>query len=82
MPNIKPVTDLSNYDEVLRDVDYGEPVYLTREGRGCYVILDINEFEKINATIKLMNELEKGEQSAREKGWIKSDEVKRVLGCD
>lgn len=77
MPNIKPVSDLRNYNEVLRDVEEGDPVFLTKNGRGCYVILDIKEYEKINATLKLMNELEKGEQSAREKGWISFSEIEK-----
>lgn len=82
MPSIKPVSDLRNYTEVLRDVDSGEPVFLTKNGRGRYVIIDIAEYEKINATLKLFSELEKGEQSARENGWVKSDDVKRILHCD
>ena len=68
MPSIKPVSDLRNYNEVLRDVEGGEPVFLTKNGRGRYVILDMEEYEKITATMKLMSELEKGERSAREKG--------------
>ena len=28
MPNIKPVSDLRNYTEVLRDIAVGEPVFL------------------------------------------------------
>lgn len=82
MPSIKPVSDLRNYTEVLRDVDSGEPVFLTKNGRGRYVIIDIAEYEKINATLKLFSELEKGEQSARENGWIKSDDVKSLLRHD
>ena len=34
MPNIKPVSDLRSYNEVLRDVAVGEPVFLTKNGRG------------------------------------------------
>ena len=34
MPNIKPVSDLRNYNEVLRGIAFGEPVYLTKNGRG------------------------------------------------
>ena len=29
MPNIKPISDLRNYTEVLRDVEAGSPVFLT-----------------------------------------------------
>ncbi len=77
MPSIKPVSDLRNYNEVLRDVENGEPVFLTKNGRGRYVILDIDEFEKIKAELKLLSELEKGERSAREKGWINFSEVEK-----
>ena len=34
MPNIKPISDLRNYTEVLRDIAVGEPVFLTKNGRG------------------------------------------------
>ena len=78
-PSIKPVSDLRNYNEVLRDVEGGEPVFLTKNGRGRYVILDMEEYEKITATMKLMSELEKGERSAREKGWIDFSESRRSL---
>ena len=57
MPNIKPVSDLRNYAEVLRDISVGEPVFLTKNGRGRYVIIDIEDYEKTNATIKLLKEL-------------------------
>ena len=36
MPNIKPVSDLRNYTEVLKEVDASNRVYLTRNGRGQY----------------------------------------------
>ena len=80
MPNIKPVSDLRNYNEVLRDIAVGEPVFLTKNGRGRYAIVDIEEYEHTQAVIKLMNELAKGEQSGNEHGWIGLDEAERRLG--
>ena len=80
MPNIKPVSDLRNYAEVLKDISVGEPVFLTKNGRGRYAIIDIEEYEKTRATLKLMQELSKGEQSAKEKGWADIAEVERLLG--
>ncbi len=80
MPNIKPVSDLRNYNEVLRDIAVGEPVFLTKNGRGKYAIVDMEEYEKTQAIIKLMAELSKGEQSAKEKGWIDLSAVERGLG--
>jgi len=34
MPNIKPISDLRNYTDVLREVDQTSRVYLTRNGHG------------------------------------------------
>ena len=36
MPNIKPILDLRNYTEMLKEVGVNQPVYLTRNGRGEY----------------------------------------------
>lgn len=80
MPNIKPVSDLRNYTEVLRDITVGEPVFLTKNGRGRYAIVDIDEYEKTKAVIKLMSELSKGEQSGKEKGWTDIVDVEKMLG--
>ena len=44
----------------------GEPVFLTKNGRGRYAIVDMDEFEKTQATLKLLGELVKGEMSAKE----------------
>lgn len=80
MPNIKPVSDLRNYTEVLRDISVCEPVFLTKNGRGRYAIVDMEEYEKTKAIIKLMGELSKGEQSGKENGWTDFDEVEKMLG--
>ena len=45
---------------VLRDIAVGAPVFLTKNGRGRYAILDMQDFEKTQATIRLINELAKG----------------------
>ena len=70
MPNIKPVSDLRNYTEVLKDIEIGSPVFLTKNGRGCYAILDMADYEKTQASIKLISELEKGRISGDTEGWF------------
>ena len=65
---------------VLRDIAVGEPVFLTKNGRGRYAIVDMEEYEKTKAVIKLMGELSKGEQSAKEKGWTDISDVEKMLG--
>ena len=73
---------MRNYSEVLRDVAYGAPVFLTKNGHGRYAVLDIEEykeFEKIAALRKLKYELDKGRLSGEEKGWISRDKVRKQL---
>ena len=80
MPNIKPVSDLRNYNEVLSDIAVGEPVFLTKNGRGRYAILDIKEYEKLRAELKLISELLAVEKE-REAGtkYFTLDEVEDSL---
>ena len=80
MPNIKPVSDLRNYNEVLKDIAVGEPVFLTKNGRGRYAIVDIEEYEKTRATLKLMGELAKGELSGNKNGWLSIADIEKELG--
>ena len=80
MPNIKPISDLRNYSAVLQDVTVGSPVYLTRNGRGCYAIIDIaeyEEFQKEKVALRLMCELERGRKSGEENGWLSDIEVRQ-----
>ena len=79
MPNIKPVSDLRNYTEVLRDIAVGEPVFLTKNGRGCYVIVDMEEYEKQRASLKLLSALAKAEKTAEVKGWLSEEDVDAAI---
>lgn len=86
MPNIKPISDLKNYTAVLDTVAVGSPVYLTKNGRGCFTIMDMKEqeiqqekalqYDKMEAQLKLMCELNAGRKSGEEKGWISADDVR------
>jgi prevent-host-death family protein len=80
MPVIKPVSDLRNYNEILRDVERGRTVFLTKNGRGRFALLDLKEYEKMAATLRLLSELSKGVQSGRDEGWLSADEVEASLG--
>jgi len=81
MPNIKPVSDLRNYNEVLKDISVGSPVFLTKNGRGKFAILDIKEYEKTQATIKLLSKLMEAEKSIKtDADWLTEEQVKEKLG--
>lgn len=81
MPNIKPVSDLRNYNEVLKDISIGEPVFLTKNGRGIYAIIDIEEYEKSKATIQLLSKLMEAEKAIKTGDeWLTEDHVTFDLG--
>jgi prevent-host-death family protein len=80
MPSIKPVSDLRNYSEVLRDIKAGSPVFLTKNGRGKYVLLDMEDYEKTQAGLKLMAELAIGRKVGEEQGWETIEDLEAALG--
>ena len=75
MTNIVPISDLKNYTEVLSHCDNGSTVYLTKNGRGKYVVQSLAEHEKLQATVKLLAELAKGVESIRTEGLLTIDEA-------
>jgi len=80
MTAIVPISDLRNYGNVLDKVAEGSPVYLTRNGHGMYSIRSIEDeenFQKAEAMIRLISELNAGIRSAESEGWIEeSDFIK------
>ena len=80
MPNIKPISDLRNYNEVLRDCQNGEPVFLTKNGRGKYVLVDIEEYEKQKTILKLLTKLSEAEEAIKTGDeWQTLDDLKHSL---
>ena len=80
MPVIKPISDLRSYNSILHDVEYGAPVFLTKNGRGRYVLMDIDEYEKNQASLSLLSALAEGEIAAKMHGCLSVEEVERRLG--
>lgn len=81
MPSIKPVSDLRNYNDVLKGITIGEPVFLTKNGRGRFVIVDIEEYEKTQATIKLLEKLIEAEKAIKNGDeWLTDEQVRENLG--
>lgn len=83
MPNIKPISDLRNYTEVLKEVDVASRVYLTRNGHGEYGILkmeEIDELDSYRAAYTLFSKLKKAEERAGREGWEDADQLEAELG--
>lgn len=80
MPSILPVSDLRNYNEVLKNCRAGESDFLTENGRGRYVVLDIEDYEKALAENKLMVKLQEAEEAVADgKGWMSLDDLKAAM---
>ncbi len=85
MPNIKPISDLRNYTDVLKKVDLSNRVYLTRNGHGEYAILtmdEVDELDRIKAAYLLLSKLQNAEKKADKEGWVDADALEKELGVD
>lgn len=81
MPNILPVSDLRNYNEVLKNCQEGEPVFLTKNGRGRYVVMDIEDYEREKAEKKLLLKLQEAEEAIVDgNAWMTLEELKTSVG--
>ena len=93
MASILPVSDLRNYNEVLKNCQIGEPVFLTKNGRGRFVVMDIEDYERDKAEKaagdyerdkaekKLLEKLHEAEEAVKEgNGWLTMDELKAEVG--
>ena len=47
--------------------------FLTKNGRGEYVILDMKDYDRMKAELALMAESGKGEKSVREEDWLSTE---------
>ena len=81
MANILPVIDLKNYNEVLKNCRKGEPVFMAKNGRERFVVLDIEDYGLEQAEKKLLVKLQEAEEAVKDgKGWMSMDELKELVG--
>ena len=80
MPMIKPISDLRNYNSVLADITEDSPVFLTKNGRGRYAVVDISAYERLNSELKLISSIAEGEASAMRRGWVSSADARKRFG--
>ena len=79
MTAIKPISDLRNYNEVLKNCVNGNPVYLTKNGHGKYVILELEEYDRQKAQMELLKALAEGEADVKENGWHTVEDLEKAL---
>lgn len=81
MPNIKPLSDLRAYSSVLEEVTQGSPVFLTKNGRGRYAILDMRDYERYEAEQTLLSELDYGRRMAEKKEALSTDDMRAAFSA-
>ena len=66
MPIIRPISDLrNNFTEISRIChEEGEPVYVTKNGRGDLVVMSVARYERQEALIDLYQKLSIAEQES------------------
>lgn len=75
MLQIQPVSELRHYNKVLAKVKKDEPVFLTKNGYGKYVLINIEEYDEFTTALELVNILKKAEKSKH----YNFDEIKGEL---
>lgn len=79
MAVIDPVLSLCDYNTVREQVSAGLPDYRTINSCCQYTIrgiADDEEFKKVKAMFHLMCELNEGQRSGEEEGWMSEEEVR------
>lgn len=58
-------------EETLKNCQVGEPVFLTKNGRGKFVVMDIEDYECEKAEKKLLMKLQEAEEVVKdESAWM------------
>jgi prevent-host-death family protein len=72
MPNIKKISALRNYSDVLGEVTIGNPVFLTKNGTGRFALIDIDEYQSLKQSLwqRLFAELDGAVANAEKFGWV------------
>lgn len=79
MPNIKSISDLRPYSAVLDEVAPGSPVFLTKNGRGRFVIQDVSDYERYEAERTLIAQFGYDVRSVEERETLTTDQVRAAF---
>ncbi|MFA9462767.1 MAG: type II toxin-antitoxin system Phd/YefM family antitoxin [Velocimicrobium sp.] len=76
MPTIRPSSDLRNSYNQISDYchTYSEPVYITKNGKGDLVVLDIETYEKLIGRFELSTMLDKGLEDVKRMNYTNADD--------
>jgi prevent-host-death family protein len=81
MLNIKKISALRQYTELLEEVSAGRPLFLTKNGEGRYVVVDIEEYESLKRSLwqRLFAELDESVAVAERFGWVSEEKANEFI---
>lgn len=67
MPQIRPISDLCNKFNEIEEICHqeGEPVFITKNGKGDLVVMSLALYEKQQALLQLYEKLAEAEEESR-----------------
>ena len=79
--NIRPISDLRNYNSVLKDCKMDNPVFLTKNGRGKYVLMSAEQYDSILAEFKMLQKIINAEKRINDgEEYMSISDLKDKLG--
>lgn len=80
--DVKPVTDLEVQASAMVDqvVRTGRPMLITRRGRGVAVLVDVEQFERMQEELAFGQAVDEGAAQAERGEFATDAEVEAVLG--
>jgi prevent-host-death family protein len=77
MPVIRPSSDLRNKYNEISDFcrEYGEPVYITRNGRGDLAVMSIDTYERLVGKFELYKLLNEGMEAIKDNRVMLAEDV-------
>ncbi len=77
MPIIRPSSDLRNKYNEISDFchEYGEPVYITRNGRGDLAVMSIDTYERLVGKFELYKLLNEGMEAIKDNRVMLAEDV-------
>ncbi|MCL2403328.1 MAG: prevent-host-death protein [Coriobacteriia bacterium] len=78
-----PVSSLTNYNNVLSEVDSGKEVVLTKNGRSKYAVIDIETWQYTTSMLRFLSDMKAVDEEMSSGGkWHTSEDMFQRLGIE
>ena len=66
-------------------LDQAEWITLTRNGRGAYAIMSVeeaDELDRLRAVHAVLSDLKRAEERSEREGWVSDEEMQKEMGLE